>query len=129
MFLNKRKRQFRKLERMHRKEVNDRVYYLHKKAEFLCYIDEAFLEQYNSKESVKLEGFVAKGIGKLEDIFFLYDCDGNKKAEIMIEELYLGNNSVEQLESGDERVAIYPKDQKAAYRAGDLLCKFSDSGL
>ncbi len=110
-------------EKEHRKKAYERVYSLHEKAEFLCYINDAYMEKFDGTESVKLEGMVAKGIGKLEDVYLLYDCEGNKKAEVTMEELYLGNNPVKQLEGGDKRVALYPKEQNIVYQAGDILCK------
>lgn len=120
MFWN---REAHKKEKEHRKKAYERVYFLHEKAEFLCYINDAYMEKFDGAESVKLEGIVAKGIGKLEDVYLLYDCEGNKKAEVTMEELYLGNNLVEQLEGGDKRAALYPKEQDITYQAGDILCK------
>lgn len=116
------KREYRQ-EKKHRKKAYDRVYSLHEKAEFLCYINDAYKEKFDGKESVKLEGMVAKGIGKLEDTYLLYDCEGNEKAEVTMEELYLGNDSVKQLEGGDKKIALYPREQGIAYKAGDILCK------
>ena len=114
-----RKRQIKK----RRKENYDRVYALHEQAEFLCYINDVYPETYQGKESIKLEGLVAKGIGTVEDTYLLYSCNGVKKAEITMEELYLGSNKVECLEGGDKRVALYPNEQDAPYRPGDILCK------
>ncbi|MBR1866017.1 MAG: hypothetical protein IJ801_05875 [Lachnospiraceae bacterium] len=101
----------------------DRVYALHEQAVFLCYINEAYQETDHGVASVKLEGIVAKGTGRLEDTFVLFDCEGNQKAEITMEELYLGNQSVPQLEGGDKRVALYPREQEIPYQAGDILCR------
>ena len=126
MFLGKTAKQNRKLEKVHRKEIYSRVYDLHEKAEFLCYINEAYMERYNGRESIKLEGIVVKGVGKLQDTFWLYNCEGTKKADITMEELYLENNSVKQLEGGDKRVALYPREQEIPYRAGDILCKMKE---
>lgn len=126
MFFRKNSREQKRQEKKHRKEIYDRVYLLHQKAKFLCYINDAYLEEYKNKQYMKLEGLVAKGIGKLEDSFLLFDCNGNQKAEITMEELYLGNNSVEQLEGGDKKVALYPREQNVSYVAGDVLCKFDE---
>ena len=112
-----------------RKENYDRVYQLHEQAEFLCYINEAYLEEYKGKNYIKLEGLVAKGTGRVTDIFELFDCNGRKKSEITMEELYLGQNPVEQLTGGDKRVALYPKEQDVAYKAGDILCIMSDVNI
>lgn len=106
-----------------RKEAYDRVYSLHQQAEFLCYINDAYMETIDGQTSVKLEGLVAMGTGNLGDVFELYDCEGNKKAEITMDELYLGANSVERLEGGDKRVALYPKEQDVVYKAGDILIR------
>ncbi len=116
-------RQKRKLEKEHRKKAYERVYALHEQAVFLCYINDAYAEQFQDMVSVKLEGVVAKGIGTLEDTYILFDCEGNRKAEITMEELYLGTNSVNRLEGGDKKVALYPKEQNISYQAGDILCK------
>jgi hypothetical protein len=105
-----------------RQENYDRVYRLHEQADFLCYIDEAYKENYKGTDYVKLEGVVAKGKGSVEDIFFLFDCNGREKGHTAMEELYVGNNLVKQLEGGDKKVALYPKEQNLNYRAGDLLC-------
>lgn len=109
-----------------RKQKYDRVYALHEQADFLCYINDAYPEEYNGVVSMKLEGVVAKGKGKCSDTFQLFDCGGRKKADITMDELYLGNDSVEQLEGGDKRVALYPKQQEISYRAGDILCKLKE---
>lgn len=121
--MNQEKKKKKQQEKAKRKQIYDRVYAIHNESEFLCYINDAYLEKYNGKEYVKLEGVVAKGTGKVEDTYILFDCNGKHKAEITMEELYLGNNSVEQLEGGDKRVALYPREQNVAYRAGDILCK------
>lgn len=126
MLFNKENRHKKELEKQRRKEKYDKVYALHEKADFLCYINDAYLEKYNGKEFMKLEGIVAKGTGCLEDTFLLFDCEGRKKGVITMEELFCGNDSVKQLEGGDKRVALYPREQEIPYRAGDILCKLID---
>ena len=123
MFRMKSNRMSKKEEKEKRQKIYDRVYALHEQAEFLCYINDAYKEEYQGKYLMKLEGLVAKGVGRVEDTYSLYDCEGRKKAEITMDELYLGMNSVEQLEGGDKRVALYPKEQDIPYKAGDILCK------
>lgn len=123
MFRMKSNRMSKKEETEKRQKIYDRVYALHEQADFLCYINDAYKEEYQGEHLMKLEGLVAKGIGKVGDTFFLYDCEGRKKAEITMDELYLGMNSVEQLEGGDKRAALYPKEQDVPYMAGDILCK------
>lgn len=113
----------KKEEKEKRQKIYDSVYALHEQADFLCYINDAYKEEYQGEYLMKLEGLVAKGIGRVGDIFCLYDCEGRKKADITMDELYLGMNSVEQLEGGDKRVALYPKEQDVPYKAGDILCK------
>lgn len=122
-FFDSTKQQKKKRERERRKKAYDRVYALHEQADFLCYINDAYMEEYQGKNYVKLEGLVAKGIGRVEDSFLLFDCTGKEKGQITMEELYLGSNSVEQLEGGDKKVALYPKEQELNYQAGDILCK------
>ncbi|MDE6626231.1 MAG: hypothetical protein K2K56_07665 [Lachnospiraceae bacterium] len=114
-------------DRERRKQIYDRVYELHQQADFLCYINDAYPEKYNGSTYIKLEGIVAKGTGKLEDTYLLFDCNGRQKAEITMEELYLENNSVKQLQGGDKRAALYPREQEVNYQAGDILCKLSDA--
>lgn len=121
-----RKKDKKTIERRKRQEQYDRVYALHEQAEFLCYINDVYMESYQGTETVKLEGLVAKGKGYVEDTYFLYSCNGQKKAEITMEELYFGNNKVECLEGGDKRVALYPKEQDVQYKAGDILCKLKE---
>ena len=111
-------------ERMKRKKIYDRVYAIHENARFLCYIDDAYEESYNGVVSVKLEGVVAIGVGCLSDTFLLFDCEGKQKATVTMEELYVGRDSVDRIEGGEKRVALYPKEQQISYRAGDLLCIF-----
>ena len=106
-----------------KKEAYERVYRLHEEASFLFYIDDVYFEKYNGKDCVKLEGTMAKGSGTVEDTFYLYSCQGRKKATITIDEFYIENNKVEQLEAGDKRIAVYPKEQDINYKAGDMLCK------
>ena len=123
MFGNRLSKEEKSRRRAEKQAVYDRVYTLHEQAEFLCYINDAYAEEYKGESFVKLEGLVAKGAGRVGDTFLLYDCEGRKKAEITMTELYLGTNSVEQLEGGDKRVALYPKEQNVKYQAGDILCK------
>ncbi len=123
MFFDKEYRHKKKIEKQKRKEKYAKVYALHEKAAFLCYINDAYPEKYNGVVSIKLEGVVVKGTGQLEDTFLLFDCEGRKKAVITMEELYCGSNSVNRLEGGDKRVALYPREQEVAYCAGDILCK------
>lgn len=123
MFGMKSNRMSKKEEKERQQKIYDRVYALHEQADFLCYINDAYKEEYQGEYLMKLEGLVAKGIGRVEDTFCLYDCEGRKKAEITMDELYLGMNSVEQLEGGDKRVALYPKEQDVPYMVGDILCK------
>lgn len=113
--------------KMKRQEDYARVYDLHKQAVFLLYINEAYMEEYQGRNSVKLEGMVAKGIGKAGDSFMLYDCKGRFKAEVTMEEMYCGLDLVEQLEGGDKRIALYPVEQNVTYLAGDILCKLEES--
>lgn len=126
-FFDSTKQQKKKRERERRKKAYDRVYALHEQADFLCYINDAYMEEYQGKNYVKLEGLVAKGIGRVEDSFLLFDCTGKEKGQITMEELYLGSNSVEQLEGGDKKVALYPKEQELNYQAGDILCKLGSA--
>lgn len=111
-----------------KKVAYDRVLQLHNRANFLCYINDAYLETYQGKECVKLEGVVAVGTGKVTDRYHLYDCNGCFKAEVTMDELYLGNNKVESLCGGDKKVALYPVEQDVPYIAGDLLC-IEDSSI
>lgn len=106
-----------------RNENYERVYKLHEQAEFLCYIDDAYMETYNGNEYVKLLGIVAKGKGMVSDRYQLFDCNGRKKADITMEELYVGTDKVEELNGGDKPVALYPKEQDISYIAGDILVK------
>lgn len=117
------KREKKRRIKQRRQENYDRVYALHEQAEFLCYINDVYPETYQGKTSVKLEGLVVKGVGNVEDTYLLYSCNGEKKAEITMEELYLGSNKVECLEGGDKRVALYPNEQDVSYKPGDVLCK------
>ncbi len=107
-------------------QAYQRVFELHQRAQFLCYINEAYLEPNGEAMCMKLEGIVARGTGTLGDRYQLYDCRGRKKAEITMEELYLGRDSVPSLQGGDKRVALYPKEQEVPYMAGDLLCIFPE---
>lgn len=127
IFHNRRKKEERQLKRSKQKEAYARVYALHEQADFLCYINDAYMEPYGGKDCIKLEGLVAKGTGKVTDTFRLYSCRGNFKAEITMVELYNGANPVEQIEGGDKRVALYPREQQVAYKAGDILCKQRNS--
>ena len=123
-------RQQRKEQRMQekqrRKERYDRVYALHLQAEFICYINDVYMEKYQGADFVKLEGLVAKGTGTTEDVYQLFNCNGTKKADVTMEELYLGTGKVEKLEGGDKRAALYPKEQDVTYKAGDILCKLKE---
>lgn len=120
---------FRRKKNEKKEKQYARVYELHEKSTFLCYIDDVYQEAYEGRSCVKLEGVVALGIGTVEDTYVLYSCTGKKKAEITVDEFYIKNDSVKQLEAGDKRVAIYPKDQDVAFCAGDMLCKLEDEML
>ena len=124
MFFSKQKKYEKELKKQKRQQIYDRVYAIHEKAIFLCYIEDAYLEKYEGKSFMKLEGVVAKGTGTLEDTYLLFDCEGRQKAAIEMEELFCGKNSVTQLEGGDKKVALYPKQQDISYRAGDIICMF-----
>lgn len=117
---------FKKKKKVVQNENYQRVYQLHEQAEFLCYINESYLEAYQGQEYRKLEGVVAKGTGMVTDCYGLYDCNGRKKADVTMEEFYVGQNSVEQLVGGDKRVALYPREQDVEYVAGDILCKLKN---
>ncbi|MBO5088872.1 MAG: hypothetical protein J6C01_09365 [Lachnospiraceae bacterium] len=123
MFWNRTDREKKKLEKQKRKEAYDRVYQLHQNAQFLCYINEAYTEEYDGDAVIKLEGSMTLGEGTAHEKYGLYDCKGRWKAELDIDEFYIGGDSVEKLEAADKRVAIYPKQQDVNYSAGDLLCK------
>lgn len=109
--------------KIERKQDYDRVYQLHKDAMFLCYVDDAYMEEYKGDAYVKLEVTVAMGEGLISEQYALYDCKGRHKAEVEMEEFYVGADSVDKLCASDKKVAIYPKQQDIAYKAGDILCK------
>lgn len=69
---------------------------------------------------------MGSGKGRVDEKYYLYDCDGNLKAELDIDEFYAGTNSVDILEAADRKVAIYPKQQNIRYKAGDILCKLKE---
>lgn len=123
MFFDKKSKEIKKKRKEYQKKIYQRVYELHQEAEFLCYINDAYLETDQNEKYMKLEGIVATGIGRIEDTFLLYDCDGNQKGIVKMLEFYLGNQSVSQLEGGDQKVALYPEEQGLPYKAGDILCK------
>lgn len=123
MFWNREEREKKKIAKQKRKEAYDRVYQLHQNSSFLCYIDNAYLEEYQGKQYVKLSGSMALGEGSVSEQYKLYDCTGRFKAEINVEEFYVGNDSVQTIVADDKDVAIYPKQQDISYKAGDLLCK------
>lgn len=123
MFFDKERQQKKRKEKERRRRAYDRIYSLHERADFLCYINDVYFEKFDGRVSVKLEGLIAKGTGRVSDVYSLYDCEGNHKAEVTMEELYLGNSMVEQLEGGDKKAALYPKEQGISYQAGDILCK------
>lgn len=127
MIFNKENRHRKEIQRQKRKEKYDKVYALHEQADFLCYINDAYLEEYKGGRFVKLEGLVAAGTGSLEDTFWLFDCEGRQKGQVTMDELYLGTDSVKQLTGGDKKVALYPKEQDIPYQAGDILCKLKQA--
>lgn len=47
MFWN---REAHKKEKEHRKKAYERVYFLHEKAEFLCYINDAYMEKFDGAD-------------------------------------------------------------------------------
>lgn len=124
MFWKREEKEKRKLARERKKATYDRVRKLHQEADFLCYIDEVSLEEYEGTTYVKLIGSMAVGEGTIHEKYLLYSCEGREKAKLDIDEFYVGADSVEKLESGDQTVAIYPKQVKGDFRAGDILCKF-----
>lgn len=126
MFDYGKKKQEHQMKKRRKQAEYARVYALHEQAVFLCYINEAYMEEYQGRAFVKLEGLAAKGTAKVGDTFKLYDCKGRFKAEVTMEELYCGKDSVKQLEGGDKRVALYPVEQEISYCAGDILCKLEE---
>ncbi len=129
MFFDRERRYNRRTKQKKRNKAYERVYRLHEQADFLCYINDAYMEEYKGESFVKLEGLVAVGTGSLEDTFWLFDCEGRQKGKITMEEFYLGTNSVKQLTGGDKKVALYPKEQDISYQAGDILCKLKQEEL
>ncbi len=123
MFWKRLDREKKKIEKAKKKEAYDRVLSLHQNAQFLCYIDDAYTEEYNGVPVMKLEGFVTLGKGTIHEKYGLYDCKGRLKTDLEIEEFYIGGDSVEELVAEDRKIAIYPKQQHENYQAGDLLCK------
>ena len=107
-------------------ENYDRVYQLHQQAEFIFYVDDAYPETYKGSSYIKLLGIVAKGTALVSDTFFLYDCNGRKKADVTMEELYVAASKVEAVTGGDKPVALYPKEQDVDYKAGDILVKLKE---
>lgn len=129
MFWNRKDREQKRLAKIKRKENYDRVYKLHEEAEFLCYIDDAYTEEFEGKMCIKLMGSMASGEGTVHEQYSLYSCEGRLKAEIDIDEFYVGADSVDKLESSDETVAIYPKQQDVKYMVGDMLCKLKRASM
>lgn len=113
----------KKQKNIERKQNYDRVYQLHKDAMFLCYVDDVYMEEYKGDSYVKLEVMVAIGEGHIGEKYSLYDCKGRYKADVEIEEFYVGADSVDKLCASDSKVVIYPKQQNIVYKAGDVLCK------
>lgn len=126
MFWNRADKEKKQLEKQRRKEDFDRVYKLHQNAQFLCYVNEAYTEEYNGDTVIKLEGCMASGEGTVHEKYGLYDCKGRLKAELDIDEFYVGTDSVTKLVADDKKVAIYPKQQNVNCKAGDLLCKLKE---
>lgn len=123
MFWNREDREKKKLAKLKRQEAYDRVYKLHQEANFLCYIDEVYEEEYHGEMCIKLVGSMAAGEGTIDEQYALYSCEGRWKATVDIDEFYIGADSVEKLESSDKEVAIYPKQKEISFRVGDMLCK------
>jgi len=128
MFKKRDAREKKKLDKLKKQEAYDRVYQLHQQAQFLCYIDEAYMEEYNGELVMKLEGCMASGAGTVHEKYGLYNCYGRWKADIDIDEFYVGQDRVEKLEGADKRIAIYPQQQDIRYKAGDILCKLRRDG-
>lgn len=129
MFWKRNDREQKRLAKKKRKENYDRVYKLHEEAKFLCYIDDAYTEEFEGKECIKLIGSMASGEGTVQERYSLYSCEGRWKAEIEIDEFYVGADSVNKLESSDKTVAIYPKQQDVKYVVGDMLCKLKRASM
>lgn len=129
MFWNRNDREQKRLAKKKRKENYDRVYKLHEDAKFLCYIDDAYTEEFEGKVCIKLIGSMASGEGTVQEQYSLYSCEGRWKAEIDIDEFYVGADSVDKLESSDKAVAIYPKQQDVKYMVGDVLCKLKHASI
>lgn len=129
MFWNRKDWEQKKIAKIKRKENYNRVYKLHKEAEFLCYIDDVYTEEFEGVMCIKLIGSMASGEGTVHERYSLYSCEGRWKAEIDIDEFYVGADAVEKLESSDETVVIYPQQQDVKYMAGDILCKLKSSSI
>lgn len=126
MFWNRKDREKKELAGMKKKKEYEKVYWLHQQASFLCYIDDVYTEEYGGSVCIKLEGTMASGEGMISDKFVLYDCRGRRKAAIEIDEFYVGADSVEKLDSSDDKIVIYPKQQEISYKTGDILCKLEE---
>ena len=129
MFWNRKDREQKKLAKQKQKEQYARVYKLHEEAEFLCYIDEVYTEMFEGKMCIKLIGSMASGEGTVHEHYSLYSCEGRLKADVDIDEFYVGADSVDKLESSDKTVAVYPKQQDVKYMAGDMLCKLGCASM
>lgn len=128
VFWKQKNSQSKRQQKEKRKQVYERVLQLHKHAAFLFYVDDVILELYHGQECVKLVGTVAIGNATLDQSYELYSCTGIKKADIEVEEFYVGADAVKILMAGDKTVAIYPRQSEVSYKAGDVLCKLHVCG-
>lgn len=99
-------------------EGKKRVLRLHETADFLMYIDDAYMREPYGQV---VTGVVAIGKSDLSPRFNVYSSEGIYVTSINIHDAYIKDNQVTTLEAGDKKVYFYPDEKNDKLIGGQLL--------
>ena len=109
---------FKKNKNVYIEEWKKKVLKLHNDAEFLFYINDAYIR---GEYGQIVEGVGAIGSADITDTFSIYSAQGEYVCELHIRDAYVGDNEVKVIEAMDKKVSFYPTETDDRLMAGQLM--------
>jgi len=109
---------FKKNKNVHMEERKKKVMELHNNAEFLFYINDAYIR---GEYGQIVEGVGAIGSADIKDTFSIYSAQGEYICELHINDAYVSDNEVKVIEAMDKKVSFYPTKTNDRLMAGQLM--------
>lgn len=109
---------FKKNKNVHMEEWKKKVMELHNNAEFLFYINDAYIR---GEYGQIVEGVGAIGSADIKDTFSIYSAQGEYICELHINDAYVSDNEVKVIEAMDKKVSFYPTKTNDRLMAGQLM--------